>query len=327
MPERTVLTELTQLGVETTPGTVVPANRVFRDLAITPGVKAAISTPELAGQKWPTVAIFGKEWSESKFEGAGFESIVYVLSSLLSYADPVRVNPPSGIAWRWTFRPAQSQPDTIKTYTIEVGSSVRAAQVAYGLVTGATISVNRNAVEVSGSLLGQRIADGITMTANPAEVPAVPFVPGKFDLFIDSTAGALGTTKMLRAFSIEFSVSDRYSPVWSVNSALSSFAAHVETRPAGTLKLRLEADAQGRSLLDVMRNGTKRFIRLLGTGPIIEGTTAYSLQIDMCGLVVDAPAQDEEDSVVVDGWTLTPAFDAGWGKALEIQVVNTRSAL
>jgi hypothetical protein len=57
-------------------------------------------------------------------------------------------------------------PDTPKTYTIEQGSSYRAMRFAYGLVSGLTLTMNREECTLSGSMFGQALTDDVNMSTN-----------------------------------------------------------------------------------------------------------------------------------------------------------------
>jgi len=328
MPERATITQVVQIGVESTPGTQVAATKRLLATTIEPSIQADIATFRPMGGKFVTMAALGKEWVKAKISGRlVYTDIVYLLASALRYQAPTQITPPSGVAYRWVFEPQQSAEDPIKTYTVEFGSAVRAARFVYGLVTEVGFSIDREKAETSGSMLGRALQDGIALTANPSDVPLVPVLPTQVDVFLDNTAAALGTTKLARVASVEFSLSDRFGPVWTLDSAVSGFAAHVETELKCTLKLLVQADAQGMALLPAMRNGDKRFVRLRTTGPIIEGSTPYLFQVDMCGVVSDVGDFSDEDGVYAIEWTLQATYDSDWRKALSVTVQNTLSAL
>lgn len=328
MPERTTITQTVQIGVETTKGTAVPANKKLRSLSIEPRIQADVEFFRPMGDKYATLQAIGREWTEAEISGSPtYSEIVYVLSSLVRATTPSQVNPPAGTAYSWTFTPQQSAEDDVKTYTVEYGSSVRAAKFSYGLVREMRFTVTRERAELSGSMLGHRLVDNITMTSSPTDIELVPILPTHFDIYIDNTAASIGTTKMLRAVQAELTIGDRYGLVWPLDSAQASFAAHIEVEPAVTLSLVLEADSQGMGPLASLRNGEKRFIRVKATGPVIESTTNYLFQIDFCGIASEAPPFSDQDGLYAVTWTFRSVYDSAWGKPLEIKVINKQSAL
>jgi len=328
MSERATVTQVTQIGVETTPGTGVSADKLLQAVTIEPSIQADVTTFRPQGGKWATLAALGKEWVEAAISGPGvYTDIVYLLSSVLSYAAPAQQGSTS--AYKWTFAPAQSSEDTVKTFTVEHGSDVRAGKFTYGLVNELGISIDREAVEVSGTMFGQAYQDGVTLTASPTAVAVQPILPTEVAVYLDTTSGGIGSTKLTRCLGVEFNVSDRFGQVWPLDSAVSGFAAHMETVPQATLALLVEADSSGMAPLTAMRAGDKRYIRVKAEGPTIEETYKWTFQIDLCGVVSEVSDFSDEDGVYAIQWTFQAAYDSGWdsGKAFQVEVINTLSDL
>jgi hypothetical protein len=206
------------MGVETTPGTSVAANKKFISIGVASGIKATSNVFRPMGQKFSSSAPIGKEWSESKIEGVGsYSELLWFLASVL-------VTPPAAStldtsARSWTFVPAASSEDIPKTFTVEQGGVVRAHKFSYGIVTDLEFKINRESFDVSGTMLGQQITDSITLTATPTTPPEVEILPKEVDFYVDPTFGALGTTKQTRVLEITLSIGSRFAPLWVINSA------------------------------------------------------------------------------------------------------------
>ncbi len=329
MPERTTITQITQVGVETTPGTGVAANKLLQALSIEPAIKADIKTFRPLGAKYTTIAALGKEWVEAKISGdvACYNHLAYLFSSIMAYQAPVQQG--GSAAYLWTFTPAQSAEDTVKTFTVEQGSSARAGKFTYGIVTDLGLKFSREAISVDGTMLGQAYQDGITLTSSPTAIPIQPILPTALDVFIDSTSAGIGSTKLTRAFSGSFSFGNRFGPLWALNSAVSGFAATVELVPKAQLKLLVEADAAGMGPLTAMRAGDKRYIRLKVVGPLIASTYYYTFQMDLAAVVSDVSDFSDQDGVYAIEWTFDVAFDAAWssGRAMQVQLTNVLTTL
>ena len=323
MTDRATLNQVTQIGVEATPGTSVSATKRLPALSITPGIQTAINSFKPVGGKFNTVGALGKEWVEASYEGPlCYNHLTFLLASLLTADEPARQDVTA--AYKWEFAPAQNDMDAPLTFTVEQGSAVRAGKFTYGLVNGFTLEIDREAANVSGTMIGQAYQDGITMTAsNVKDVPVQPVQPTEIDVYLDSTAAGVGSTKLTRVLSLSIEVADRYAPVWTLNSAVDGFAAHVESAPTATITMLMEADAAGMGLLTAMRAGAKRFLRLKATGPVIAGTYAYSLTWDMGVLVREVGEFSDEDGVYAIEWTFDVAYDTTWGKAMQIELINT----
>lgn len=440
MPERSTITQITQIAAESTPGTAVPATKLLQALSIEPAIKANITTFRPMGGKYATIAALGKEWVEGKISGdvACYNHLAYLLSGILGYAAPAQQG--GSAAYLWTFTPAQGTEDTIKTFTVEQGSPLRAGRFAYGLIDSLGLKWDRDKIEVSGSMLGQAYQDNIhlstdatyTLTANasppttgtftltyggqttaniqynstaaavqaalealstigagnvlvtatvatgggtlavgnnvytvefinalgrgartltgtftsltasgsivlaagtvgaaPTAIGVQPVLPTGLDVYLDTTSGGIGGTKLTRHLSGSLDISDRFGTLWAINSAVSGFAAHVETPPKAQVKLLVEADSVGMGLLTPMRAGDKRYIRVIAVGPLIASTYYYTLQIDLCGVVSDVGEFSDEDGVYALEYTFDVAYDSAWsgGRAMQVLLTNILTAL
>lgn len=328
MPELATVTRVLQIGPETTPGTSVAANKRIRSFSIDATINASPEVIRGIGGKFPIASSLGKEWVEADLNGyLTYTEIIYLLNSVLKNVTPTQISPPSGTAYRWTFTPSQTSEDSIKTYTIERGSSTRAHKFSYGIVTGFSLSIDREKAEIGGTMLGKNFQDGITLTASPTDIDVVPVVPSTVDVFMDTTSAGLGTTRLSRVLSLEFEINDRFGSVWTLDSTQVGYAAHVEMAFDAKLTLTLEADASGMGPLSAVRNGDKRFIRIKSIGPNIETGNDYMFQLDMCGLVSEVGDFSDEDGVYAIQWVFAATHDPGWSKALEIQIINKLNAL
>ena len=328
MAERSTITQVTQIGVEATAGTGVDADLLLQAVSIEPAIKANVSTFRPIGGKYTTIAALGKEWVEAKISApvACYNHLAYLFSGILAYAAPAQQG--ATTAYKWTMTPSQTAEDTIKTFSVEQGSSVRAGKFYYGLINSLGISFDREKCEVSGTMLGQAYQDGITMTGTPSAIAVKPVLPTDLCIYLDTTGAGLGGTKLTRVLSGSLDISDRYSPLWAIDCAVDGFAAHVETPPTAQLKLLVEADAAGMGVLTPLRSGDKRFARLKWTSGDLAGTGYYyTLQIDLAGVVTDVGEFSDEDGVYAIEWTFDVAYDSTWTKALEVQLTNVLTDL
>jgi len=236
------------------------------------------------GYKYITTVALQKEWVVAPVKGyPAFSDIVYPLSSVIN--TPVITEYMDGAthtgAFKWVFDSNVSTEDTPKTFTIEQGSSVRAHKFTNGIFHDIGLKFSRSAVELTGSLLAQRLQDNIVLTSGLTQIPIVPMLASGFDVFIDPTYGALGTTKMGRLFDGDFKLNNRFGPLWVVDSSQASFANTVELTPTSTFTMIVEADAAGMAYLNTMRRGTTVFARIRNlssttTGANVDGVVAYA---------------------------------------------------
>jgi len=328
MPERSSITQITNWGSEGTPGSAIAAGKQMTALAVEMGPTITFDEFRPSGYKYKTIVTPGKDSVEARLTGKPtYTEIVYPLSSLLGTA--TITTPGGGTASRlWTFNPSTTSPDTVATYTVEVGSSVRAQKFSYGLVTGLTMPFNRESTSITGTMIGQVMSDGITLTGTAAAVSLVPILANQVTVTSDATNGSLGSTTLSRVLSGEFSLTNKAMPLWVVNAANPSWVAHVEVEPQARLKLRVEADSGGMGYLTDARAGTTRFIRIGAVGTVIEaGTINYRMNMDMAAKVVSISDFTDDSGVYAIDFEFDIVHDAGWGKALTVAVTNTLTGL
>lgn len=327
MPERSTIFQTVQLGVETTPGTSVAANRKLQGLGLEPSPQVEMDSFKPMGSKFVTVMQPGKDWVTAKVTGRPlYSELEYPLSSVLIATTPVAGTAPSQT---WTFAPTTSASDTPKTYTVEHGDG-RAGKFTYGLFSEFAINISRNgAAELDGSLIGRQYQDGITLTPGPTSQAIEPLFPSQVSVYADDTSAGLGTTKLLRVLTSNWKISDRWGPVWTLDAAQASWAAHVETDPTAELELVLEADAQGMGFLATARTGASKFIRIEGIGSLITGAIFHKLTIDQSCKLSEWGDFSDEDGVYAVSLTFAAAHSATWGtgKALQVTLINAVATL
>lgn len=338
MPERSALTETTQIGVETVLGTAVAATRRLAAADISLAISTEADEFRPSGQKFTTLVTQLKEWTEGDIEGRlTYDELVYLLSANVGTATVAATTPAGGFLW--TFSPNVTDADAVKGLTVEVGatsSAVRAHRAPYVLVTELGWKIERDgAPEISGSVMGQRLEDGITPTAGATVVTGgpVPVQVGTVCVFMDTAAptNAAMATKLTRVRSVEWSYGDRFNPVWVLDCQVPGFVAHVEAEPSAEFKVTMEADAQGMGLLTLLRAGDTRYFRVEATGPQIAAgppIVNHLFRFDVGVKLTDVGSFDDDDGLVVIEWTGVPTPTAAWPAGpFRYQLTNTLAAL
>lgn len=328
MTERASVFEAISIGVESTPGTEVDANKRLEAISLELNREGSIEIFRPDGLKFGTLATVGKEHTTGNISGIlDYANLVYLLSSLVSYAAPVQQG--ATAAYLWTFTPDTDGPDTVKTFTVEQGSSVRAHQFEYGMVTGLEFSFagGDSQISLSGSMIGQDLRDGITMTAAPTTVEAVPVHPKQATLKLATTqAGLAGASALTRVLAADWHYNDKFGPLFTVSTD-DSFSAVVER--AGSLggSFTLEADSAGMAFLASVQAGTQYWIQYQFTGALIETSYYYQITLQMPIQFTSFPSLSDSDGVVAVQYKFEAVHDGTWGKALSLTVQNTLTGL
>jgi hypothetical protein len=284
------------------------------------------------GQLTQTIVAPRQEWAQGSLSGyPTYTEIVYPLSNLFGAAV---ITTPTGATLRrlWSWNPSASTPWTPKTWTIRRGVPADTAEEAnYALLSGLNLAFARSsAPSIGGDLFARRLDYTAVLATTGVTTPTnIPMLPVEGDVFLDATAAGLGTTKLLRDFSLEFSIADLFGPIWPINSSLNSFAAHGVQKPTIQAVLRLGNDTVGRSLVTNMRAGTPVFIRFLSTsGQMVEAAAPYKFTLDLAAMCVEAPARGDENGLLSTlEWTFRVVSDATWGSWLKIAVENNLTGL
>lgn len=328
MTERSTIAQVVQIGVESTPGTGVAANKQFLSTGISPGVKVEMQNFRPMGTKFPTIIVPGKEWTEAKIDGAAsYTEMAYLLASLLT--DPGAPATVDTSAKKYTYTPSITTEDSPKTFTVEQGSSVRAGKFTYGIINELEIVFDRGGITIGGTMLGQRYQDGITMTATPTAIAQMPILPTDIDVYLDTTSGGLGGTKLTRVLKAGWKMSNRFGTFWPLNSANTSFQGTVEIEPKTEIKLMVEADSTGMANLTAMRAGTTQFLRIAATSPTLAGAATQHFQVilDQAVKVADVSEFQDDEGIYAIEFTLEAVYDATWTHALQAQVINQLASL
>jgi hypothetical protein len=323
MPEVASIFSGVQIGAETTSGTAVSATKLLNYLSLNLGPSIEFNKFRPMGQLVSSAVTPGKDSSEIPYTGVGsYSEMVVPLCGLITNTTPATIET---TARRWTFTPLGRSEDTIKTFTVEAGSATRAQRATYGLFTGLEVTFNRtDGVQLSGSMVGQNMTDNATLTGSPTAYEDVPILPTHLNVYIDTTSGSFGSTKMTRDFNAVFRCNDKFGTVWPINSANASYVSHVNTEPAIQMELTFEADSQGMAFLTNARAGSALYVRMEAVSTVLAGSTQfYDLKIDMAGKISEVGSFDDTDGVKTWTITLDAFYDTNWSSGRYLNIVST----
>lgn len=319
-----------QFGVETVPGTAVPANKllVSTGIDLRPQGESQVFAPP--GSKFDTLVAPNKLWSTGAISGIPtYEEIIYILSTIFHGA----VVTASGVS-TWTFTSAQRGPDTLKTLTVEQGSNVagQGDRLTAGMARSFSFIADRNSgVSQGGEFMGRAFETGITLTASPTGLLLVPVLAKDVNIYLDRTdATDLGTTQMPDAFHAEFACSNRMGQKWALNRANGlSYDAPVELKPTFASRFSAEKNDDSMAFMDDFETGATSWLRIEAVSDVLIGATAtvHSITIDMAVSVERPEGYPDVGGVKAAEFTLRGIFDGVWGNLFKIVVVNGLAAL
>jgi hypothetical protein len=334
MPDRFLVTEVVELGVETTPGVAVPSTVRLGGLVVEIDTALELDRIAPSGNLFDTIAAPRQEWATGSLSGyPTYTELPYVFSNVFGAAT---ITTPSGAvnARRWHWAPSSATPWTPKTWTIRRGMVGNTAEMAsYGLMTGVGMSFSRTAQpEISGDLFAQALDYAASVVGSGLlQLDLVPILPGEVCVYVDPTFAAIGTTRLTRDFLASFEIGGLFGPFWPLDCTLDSFGGHAPLKPDSTMAtLQLGNDTQGRELVGPMRTGDTRYLRIEATGPQIDaGPPIYNhrLRIDAALKVVEAPTRADADGLSTLEWGFGLFDDPDFGGALAITLDTTTATL
>jgi len=329
-----------QVGVEATPGTIVPASKTLGSVgfALSPSVESSTFRPK--GTKYPTVVTPNQEWAAGDVDGQPtYEEVIVPLSSVFTRATVAAVmdGATETGAYEWTFSPESSAADDPVTFTVESGDATQAERTGHVLVTDFGLDISRSEMSLKGSAIGQRLETGVTMTADPTPYSPdlTPITPGSVCVYVADTLAGLddaATARQGTVLSASPSIGGRFNPVWYLNCVLDSFATFSEApEPDFSIDYVVEANANGMAWLDRFRTGQTQYVRIEATGPDIYtgGATPVKnlFRWDFAVKASEPGDMGDEDGIYALHPTLQVVHDPAWGRATQVRVINTVPAL
>lgn len=164
--ERASVFENVKWGVEalSAPGTQVAANKQLEALGVS--AKPSIATKRFrpSGKKFDTTLVPGKDYTTLKLTGVlDYSNIIYALASNISQPTISTV----GTNGRtWDFSSNVDSFDTPQTYTLDIGSPIRAGRVTGAICDELQLTFKRDSVDVAGSFIAQQYQDNVNPTGN-----------------------------------------------------------------------------------------------------------------------------------------------------------------
>jgi hypothetical protein len=176
--------------------------------------------------------------------------------------------------------------------------------------------------------MGRAYAEGIVLTANPADVPLLPVSVDTVDVFVADTVAGLANAgaRLKRCVSASLSLPERMNGVFTIDSTEASMSDTVEKRMSPTAQIVVEQDSQGNAMMQRMRDRKVFFLRLyMKSNVVVSGATNYDLQIT-CPCFVNATQRGDQDDLYAGTYDLTLCYESGFAGWIEA-VMKTSPAV
>jgi len=315
-----------QLGFETTAGTAVAADTLWRGLGMIKDNRETITVDEDIGYLSGKVRNYCPKYEAGLSMPpvpATFEQLPVILNAgVKSVLTGATDTGGSGKVYTFTF-PTTSA-NTIATATLENGDDTQAEEMEYSFVQSFEIAGNGGeALTMSADWIGRQVSK-TTFTSSvtaPATVEEILFGKGK--LYIDATT--IGTTeKSSTLLGMSLQVNTGWVAKYAANGAL-YFSWPQSTKPEILLNVTFEHNATAVTEKDAWKAGTTRLIRAKFEGSALTtaGTFTYkTLIVDLAGRWESFDEIGEMNGNDIVTGTFRAGYDATSAKFAEIKVVN-----
>lgn len=331
MPSTTtaVINQKVQIAKQTTFGTA--ATTGFYELnasSLDLQREAGFDSHKPAGNRHITVSNLVTEQAKIALTGkADYNDLYFWLAGALVVPVTTRLIPSTGLAYEHVFAPDHDGPNARLMYTVNQGDSTYCEQAMNFIMAAIGLKLQRTGgQDITGSgfadAVKDSINDAITMNGSPTELAEAPIPATHFAAYVADTQGGLdGATMLDDPFLMEWMLDAIAGAIFGYNRS-ASFSKHTETDPKGTEKLKLPINAVSLALRATMRAGATKWIRLQAIGPVIEGATTYTLEIDTKVKVSAAPSKGPEQGALSLEWSFV------WsGEGTTVTLINTFAGL
>lgn len=328
MAARADVNIVTQIGVETTSGTSVAANKRLPSLDIEFSPEHTKQFFRGSGYKFNTIGVMNKSWVMGSYRcPLNYAELAYVFSSYSNFASPASVG--TG-GQGWTFNPDIDGEDTIKSYTVERGDSADAAKSLYTIFNSADIEITRDTGTVSGEVIGRAFSVGNTLTATPTTIANKPVSMNDMSIYLDTSSGGLGGTKLTDVFKLSIKLPKKYDLKWVIDAAETSWDDIVSQYMTPKVTLECEFTSQMRTLYNTLKadNVGNYFLRASAVGENIGAGADYTWRYSAALQFTDAKEQRRGNGdVYAYNFEFEIMADTTWAKAWELYLINEISAL
>jgi len=314
-----------QIGKETTAGTKVPADIVWRGVGSIHDNMDLVFPTEDIGMLVPAGRSYIARYEAGLTLGdteATFEQLPHLFEMGIE-----SVTPTGTTSFTYTYVMPFASTDLVAstdlaTYTVEAGDNVAEEEFAFGFARSIQLTGSAGqAVMMSAEVVGRQVEPGTFTTGIALQtVEEILFSKGK--LYIDNVKAFPATTQISnQLLGMSLSINTGWLPVYTADGAL-YFSFIKQTTPEVTLQITFEHDTTAVAEKAAWRAQTPRIIRIK-----FDGSDGKSLAIDIAGKWESFDVLGEQDGNDIVSGTFRGTYNATVGGMFQTAITNTLSAL
>ena len=210
---------------------------------------------------------------------------------------------------------------------------------------GGPVNTSPLRIVFQGTLAGTNVAaitvDSTSLTGGGSYVPTTDIAGGaaitsvaqrpvsrmQADVYVDDTAGAIGTTKVEKAYNAGFDVGAKWAAFFAMNTDFPSFADLVHIASDVTGRFSTAHGTQSRTLYNEIASNPTKFIRIKVVGENIGVAADEMIQIDFAAHFGAPEPQELDGAVFGYNYNWGVIHDPDLGFAWKMTVVNRLTQL
>lgn len=147
------------------------------------------------------------------------------------------------------------------------------------------------------------------------------------DVYVDDTAGALGTTKVTSAYNAGFSIGAKWAAFFAMNTDFPSFQDLVHIAADISGRFSTAHNAQSRALYNEIASNPTKFVRIEAIGENIGTSADEMIRVDFAAKFGTPEKQELDGAVFGYNYNWGVIHDSDLGSAWKLRVQNRLSAL
>jgi hypothetical protein len=228
---------------------------------------------------------YGRNLNFSATLGVNEVNVVTITGSPTGGTFTITVNgqTTAGIAYNAAASAVQSALEALSNVAPGDVAVTGSAGGPYTLTWGGALANTDITISASGAGLTGGTTPAATATTTQGggitTVPLKAIQAPEWDVFIDDTPGAIGTTQV-DAYQAGFNFGGLTNPEWVINSALTSYKGDILQVPEVAMNLVLPNESAARTLLSSLDGGATKYVRFRAVGDEVESGQDYEFRID-----------------------------------------------
>jgi hypothetical protein len=320
-----------QIGVESTHGTGVTANKNLLDLSFMFDMNLQTKFSRAMGKKYITTGTKEREWSTGSYNAdvPGYNSLAYILAGLFPITSgPTQIGVTGG--YTWAFAPTTSADDAYKSYTVQAGDASAAEEVNNFSLLSMNVNFGEQDLSISGDAIGNIIDTAATLDSSPTDVAAIPLSISDLNWYSDTSYGAIGGTQWTDILSASLAFPAIRGTKFVQNSSYGGFKELVAIPVEGAeLTITAEYNSQTRAFVDAQRVDSLpvRFIQSKFVGDNIGTSADYTWKNNYAVKLMACTPRRNVQGVYAYDMRYKLVHSSAMGGAFASTLINTVSAL